>query len=86
MFQTYAPIDLLTFLALEESLDQGVAIRSLDCEILTANILGRTFFSLFHDKHDLMMLALATVSQQDLSPEDSNDAVNSDHVYIRKLY
>jgi hypothetical protein len=36
----------------------GLFLKDIDPNLFTANIMGRTFFSLFYDQHELIQMAL----------------------------
>ena len=57
LFELYSSIDVIIFLYFNSCIENGIFIKDIDNECLTANCMGRTFFSLFYDNHHLIQIA-----------------------------
>jgi hypothetical protein len=69
-------LDIFTLRSLEASTDLGLYVKDLDPYLLIANLQGRTFFSLFYDRHDLLHLAYQQIQNN----------FDRDSILIRQVY
>jgi hypothetical protein len=54
LFQLFSSLDIFTIKSLEGFAKLGYYVKDIDPYLFTANLKGRTFFSLFYDYHDLI--------------------------------
>ena len=69
-------------LRIEYKIDHGIDISILHPDLLTCNIYGDTFFSIFYEKLELLDLAYQKVLELNLETETED----VQDIYIRKLF
>ncbi len=89
LFSVTTFLDILQVMTIHNFSQNGIPVQDVDPYALVSNYSGRTFFSLFSERHDLIKLVSDQIKNNEYSPETrewSEIQERIDHVFIRQLY